>query len=296
MADPAKTSPGNSEGDFFVDTSCINCDTCRQLAPDTFADGGDYSRVYKQPDSPGARLDATRALIACPTGSIGKRDTDPGLIREATESFPLTIEKNVYYCGFNSAASYGGNSFLVVHEGGNWLIDSPRFNRHLQESIARLGGIRYIFLTHEDDVADAHRFQRAFQAERIIHEKALSAQPEAEIVVHGYDSLPMPGEFLIVPTPGHTRGHMVLLYDSRYLFSGDHLYLDRQSGRLQAHPRHCWYSWTEQIESMEKLLHLDFQWVLAGHGDRGRLAEQEVKDQLRQLIIDMRGMKRKSAH
>ncbi|MCA9805256.1 MAG: MBL fold metallo-hydrolase [Cyanobacteria bacterium HKST-UBA02] len=295
MADPAKSSPGNIEGDFFVDTSCINCDTCRQLAPDTFADGGDYSRVYKQPESHPDRLAASQALVACPTGSIGKRETDAGLIREATESFPIAIENNVYYCGFNSAASYGGNSFLVVHQGGNWLIDSPRFNRHLEKAIAELGGIRYIFLTHEDDVADAHRFQKAFQAERIIHEAALSAQPDAERVIHDFEDLTLTDDFLIVPTPGHTRGHMVLLYANRYLFTGDHLYLDRQSGRLAAHPRHCWYSWAEQIESMEKLLRLDFQWVLAGHGDRGRIAEQEVKDQLEQLITEMKGMKRRSA-
>jgi hypothetical protein len=34
MADYKKRVPNNLAGKFFVDSTCINCDTCRQLAPD----------------------------------------------------------------------------------------------------------------------------------------------------------------------------------------------------------------------------------------------------------------------
>ncbi|MBZ0187436.1 MAG: ferredoxin, partial [Candidatus Obscuribacterales bacterium] len=148
MADVKKIVPGNVEGEFFVDKTCINCDTCRQLAPHCFVDGGEYSRVYKQPQGKQARIEATEALLACPTGSIGSR-LPKTLVKEATQNFPKIIEDNVYYCGFNSAKSYGGNSFLIVDPAGNWLIDSPRFNRHLVERFGSLGGLKYIFLTHE---------------------------------------------------------------------------------------------------------------------------------------------------
>ena len=36
MADLKKKLSTNVAGDFFVDSTCINCDTCRQLAPATF--------------------------------------------------------------------------------------------------------------------------------------------------------------------------------------------------------------------------------------------------------------------
>jgi hypothetical protein len=36
MADPAHRLPENVEGSFFVDSTCIDCDTCRQIAPATF--------------------------------------------------------------------------------------------------------------------------------------------------------------------------------------------------------------------------------------------------------------------
>jgi ferredoxin len=43
--------PENVDGDFFVDSSCIDCDLCRQLAPDVFArtDRRAQSYVAAQP-------------------------------------------------------------------------------------------------------------------------------------------------------------------------------------------------------------------------------------------------------
>jgi hypothetical protein len=36
MANPKKRVPENVPGDFFVDSTCIDCDTCRQIAPQVF--------------------------------------------------------------------------------------------------------------------------------------------------------------------------------------------------------------------------------------------------------------------
>ena len=40
MADLKKRLKSNMSGNFFVDSTCINCDTCRQLAPETFEEVG----------------------------------------------------------------------------------------------------------------------------------------------------------------------------------------------------------------------------------------------------------------
>ena len=53
MANPGKSVPDNVPGDFFVDTTCIDCDTCRQIAPQVFAEGPGTAFVHRQPASAG---------------------------------------------------------------------------------------------------------------------------------------------------------------------------------------------------------------------------------------------------
>ncbi len=281
MADKKKAVLDNVDGEFFVDTTCINCDTCRQLAGATFRDQGEYSFVYQQPGSQQQREAATRALLCCPTGSIGTSGTN--LAKSVMPDLPMSLAANVYYCGFNSEKSYGANSYFITHPDGNWLVDSPKYLPHLIKQFEDLGGIRYIFLTHQDDVADCDRYAAKFNAKRIIHKADASAAPGSEIVLDGCDDVAFAPDFLIIPVPGHTRGHMVLLYKN-FLFTGDHLAYDRDTQKLEAFRNHCWYSWSEQIESMKKLLSHRFDWVLAGHGDRVQLDAEIMHERLLELI------------
>ncbi|HJZ69700.1 MAG TPA: ferredoxin, partial [Blastocatellia bacterium] len=62
---------GNVSGDFFVDSTCIDCDLCRQIAPETFSSAGDQSVVHHQPETPEQEFAALKALVTCPTASIG---------------------------------------------------------------------------------------------------------------------------------------------------------------------------------------------------------------------------------
>src|SRR6478752_2054091 len=48
MADQKKRLDSNVAGNFFVDATCINCDACRQLAPDSFEEIGEFSAVVQQ--------------------------------------------------------------------------------------------------------------------------------------------------------------------------------------------------------------------------------------------------------
>ena len=285
MANPQKRLPENAPGDFFVDSTCINCDTCRQLAPATFGEARNYAYVHRQPQDIAERRAAVQALLSCPTGSIGSRADEA--ISEVMRDFPLSIEDNVYYCGFASPKSFGGSSYFIRHPDGNWLIDSPKYLPKLVQAIESMGGIRYIFLTHQDDVAEAHRYAARFDSERIIHTADLSAQPDAEIIIEGDEAVEMAPDFLVIPTPGHTRGHIVLLHNNRYLFSGDHLWWHRRREQLGAYRRFCWYSWPEQILSMKKLLDYSFEWVLPGHGQRIQLPPDVMREKIAMLVSHM---------
>jgi ferredoxin len=110
MADSLKRLPENAPGPFFVDATCIDCDTCRQIAPATFGETGEFSFVQLQPRGATEERAALRALVACPTGSIGTADKRG--VAGAADDFPLPLAGGVSYCGFNSRKSFGGNSYL----------------------------------------------------------------------------------------------------------------------------------------------------------------------------------------
>jgi glyoxylase-like metal-dependent hydrolase (beta-lactamase superfamily II)/ferredoxin len=286
MADPKKRLDSNVTGNFFVDATCINCDTCRQLAPKSFEEIGEFSAVTTQPESDEGLHQAYQALLACPVGSIGTERGDKARLTAAMSSFPLLLEGGVFYCGFNSEKSFGANSYFIQHPDGNWLIDSPRYMKHLVDAIERMGGLRYVFLTHEDDVADAAQYATRFGARRIIHRADADAMPDAEWIVEGVETVRLAPQFELIPVPGHTPGSSALLYGSRFLFSGDHLWWDPDARSLEAPRRLVWRS-RAMVQSIEKLLNYRFEWVLPGHGDRVKLPSDEMQAHLR-FLVDQR--------
>lgn len=283
MADARKRLSTNVDGNFFVDATCINCDTCRQLAPDSFEEVGDVSSVVRQPEGAIQLYQAYQALLACPTGSIGTGRNNRDLLQTAKASFPLHLEGDVYYCGFNSERSFGANSYVVRHAEGNWLIDSPRYLKHVAEALEGMGGIRYIFLTHEDDVADAAKYAAHFGSTRIIHRADAEAMPDAEWIVDVRDRLRVSPDFEIIHVPGHTAGSQALAYMDRFLFTGDHLWWDPVTQQLES-PRQLVWNQDLLNASIAKLADVRFEWVLAGHGHRVHLPVEDMQRCLRDLI------------
>src|ERR1700689_4402569 len=97
----------NVAGDFFVDSSCIDCDLCRQLAPDVFArsDRAGQSYVAHQPDDPHRAL---MALVTCPTSSIGTvRKLDSRAAARALPEPVAPLAADVMFCGWAAESSYG---------------------------------------------------------------------------------------------------------------------------------------------------------------------------------------------
>ncbi len=214
----------NVDGDFYVDSSCIDCDACRQIAPATFHDHGGQSSVYRQPEAAAEVRRALMAVVACPTASIGtfsKRNA-----REGVRAFPEHLFDDVFFCGFTSEASFGAWSYLILRpavSGGNVLVDSPRFTTPLVKRMEAMGGIRLMYLTHRDDIADHAKFAAHFACPRIMHEADGAVRLHIEHVMTGENARHIDQDLLSIPTPGHTRGHQVMLYRDTALFTGDHL-------------------------------------------------------------------------
>jgi glyoxylase-like metal-dependent hydrolase (beta-lactamase superfamily II)/ferredoxin len=280
--------PENTPGDFYVDSTCIDCDLCRQIAPETFTAVGDQSAVHRQPATPEAEWAALKALVTCPTASIGTLAKKSGA-KAAAEAYPEPVDGNVCFCGHASEASYGAASYLILRPAGNVMIDSPRFSRPLARRIRLLGGVRRIFLTHRDDVADHELWAREFGAARVMHRADMSrAHAGIEWVVSGTAPVDLDHDLVALPTPGHTPGHMVLLHRDRHLFSGDHLWWSDALGSLSASRAVCWYSWEEQIRSMERLREYSFESVLPGHGRRAFGSRESMRAHLSTCIERMK--------
>tara|TARA_R100000951_G_scaffold216_2_gene1250 strand:+ start:980 stop:1210 length:231 start_codon:yes stop_codon:yes gene_type:complete len=73
MADVENKNSENVEGKFYVDEDCIDCDLCREHAPDNFQRDDDegYSYVYKQPENEEEHALCQDALEGCPVEAIG---------------------------------------------------------------------------------------------------------------------------------------------------------------------------------------------------------------------------------
>lgn len=133
-------------GGFYVDKTCIDCDTCRWMAPATFARVGEQSAVTAQPATAEQRHAALQvgcgtcrhvgeqqvvtkrskesttfphplpqALLACPTFSIHCTDRRPGELKAAQESFPLPIPgcPSVFHTGFAAESSFGATAYFI---------------------------------------------------------------------------------------------------------------------------------------------------------------------------------------
>jgi glyoxylase-like metal-dependent hydrolase (beta-lactamase superfamily II)/ferredoxin len=273
--------PANADGEWFVDTRCIDCDACRQLAPEVFADVGVQSAVAHQPAGAGAVRDAWRAAVACPTQSIGTRTR----ARPPRDLFPEPVAPGVFRCGYHSEDSFGAFSWLVLRPDGNLLVDSPRWTRRLADPIAALGGIAHVLLTHQDDVADADRYAERFGARAWIHEDDRRAAPYATDLFRGTADTEVASGVVAVPVPGHTKGSVVFVVDETFAFTGDSLAWDRHREDLVAYRGACWYSWTAQVDSLARL-HAGhrFAWVLPGHGDPHHAPAEEMTDRLAALV------------
>jgi ferredoxin len=275
----------NISGNFYVDSSCIDCDTCRWMAPEVFTQAGEQSAVYQQPTNETASMRGLAALLSCPTSSIGTVDK-PKNIKEVQQNLPALVTENVYHCGYHSEKSYGAASYLIVRPEGNILVDSPRFVPPLVKNIEAMGGIRYLYLTHRDDVADHQKYREYFECDRILHTDEINADTRSvEIQLSGNEPHQIADDLLIISVPGHTKGHTVLLYNNKFLFSGDHLAWSENLQHLIGFRTACWYSWAEQIKSMQNLANYSFEWVLPGHGRRYD-ADRETMQQQMQKCID----------
>jgi len=284
MANPKAKRPENIDGNFFVDSSCINCGTCYWVAGATFRREGEQSAVYSAPTTSAEVEAAYRALYSCPTHSIGVHAREP-VAQEVLNDFPVLIRDNVYHTGFHAESSFGATSYFIRQERGNILIDSPRFVKKLAHRFKDMGGIALQLLTHRDDIADTDKYWEMFQSKRMIHVDDITpATAHYEGFFEGEQEIALDDNMVVIPVPGHTKGSCCFLYKNKFLFTGDHLAFSHSLGHLYAFKGACWHSFEIQIKSLAKLLDYRFEYVLPGHGAPFCGSPAQVKHSLEKCL------------
>ncbi len=73
MADKANRHPENVPGAYYVDSLCIDCDLCRQVAPSNFGrqEEKGYAIVIQQPSTPDEEKQCVEAKEGCPVEAVG---------------------------------------------------------------------------------------------------------------------------------------------------------------------------------------------------------------------------------
>lgn len=73
MANPKNRYSDNVRGPYYVDSQCIDCDLCQNIAPAIFGRNAvaGHSIVKKQPVTVDQQVAAQEALDHCPVSAIG---------------------------------------------------------------------------------------------------------------------------------------------------------------------------------------------------------------------------------
>ena len=290
MARRAARHPASAPGPWFVDTRCIDCDAARHVAPGLIvrnpSDG--VSLFTRQPETPEELEMAWRAVLVCPTRSVGHET----LRQPETPVFPQPLGEGVYRLGHNARSSFGAHSYAVVRDEGNLMIDAPRWTREVAEPLEALGGVEHIVLSHRDDVADADKYAEHFGASVWIHVHDRDAAPYATDLIHGTEQHTVTTGVVAFPVPGHTEGSVLYLVDGHLLFTGDSLCWHPATATLHAFRQACWHSWTEQTAALERFRAsgLRFDRLFAGHGWSHDAPPAVFQERLAELVARMPSM------
>ncbi|KAI3894222.1 hypothetical protein MKX03_022647 [Papaver bracteatum] len=246
----------NVEGGFYVGKK-------RQV----FALVDRKSAVYKQPSCEKERLNTLQALLSCPMGSI-HTEKPANDILEVQETFPLPIDEQR----------------IPIKQG--ILLCSPRYTEKLARKIELLGGARYMFLTHKDDVADHKKWSKRLGCHRVLHSQDVEDHTaDVEAKLEGSGPWNLGNDFELIHTPGHSKGCVSLFYKPlKVIFTGDHF--SKEQSELN-----CLFGYNTIIiqEWIQKLLDFEFEWILPGHGRRVEFEDTQQKNEAIKAFLTVKG-------
>lgn len=129
----------------------------------------------------------------------------------------------------NPAPGLYTHAYLLLREDGNVLFYNTGHQHEIDE-MAKLGGVAYQYLSHQDELGESLTLIRQRFGARLggnVREQAEFARYLQPDILFDQRETHL-GNIDVIPTPGHTPGSTCFLVTSkdgkRYLFTGDTLY------------------------------------------------------------------------
>jgi glyoxylase-like metal-dependent hydrolase (beta-lactamase superfamily II) len=156
----------------------------------------------------------------------------------------------------------GGTAYLILRQDAetgkpaNVLVDCPAIAPSDLDEIERLGGVKWLVLTHRTamgppaaSTGPAAQLQERFGSEVIVQEQEAYLLPHLAVTSFG-DSLLLTPDLQLIWTPGHTPGSSCLFYakEGGVLFTGRHLLPDGEGGVAPLHQPKTFH-WPRQLRS-----------------------------------------------
>ena len=196
----------------------------------------------------------------------------------------MKIKDNVYMLD----SARGSYVYLITGK-ENVLIDTGlpfirgKMLKELSDMGIELSEIKHILLTHHDmdHIGNLELMQRLTGAEvwaseedipyiygdidRPSFKKYLKYVFKSNIprIIRPYVSWPSINGIEVIPTPGHTPGHVSFLYQD-VLFAGDLLH--NKDGKPEPYPKAWNWNNERMLESVEKINTIPVQWICPAHG------------------------------
>ncbi len=147
----------------------------------------------------------------------------------------------------------GGTAYFIQQPEGNILVDCPAWTEAIATTLQTHGGVRWLFLTHRDAIAQVKAIQRDTSCEVIIQEQEAYLLPRLEVTPFQQDWAIAP-RVTAIWTPGHTPGSSCLYHaaEGGILFTGRHL-LPNQHGQAMPLRIAKTFHWGRQLRSVQRL-------------------------------------------
>jgi len=150
---------------------------------------------------------------------LGKQHTPPDGTREILPGILEFLDR--------SSSPDGGKSFLVTGPKYNLMVGTPACTPRVVNAVRKAGGLRYLFLSHRDEIGEIADLHRAVGGAVIMHRSEADLVPCGVDLVFDTDFLVEP-EVTVIHTPGDAPGQspgsaclLVRRADLRVLFTGN---------------------------------------------------------------------------
>lgn len=193
----------------------------------------------------------------------------------------MLVLPNVYWVRKNVR---GANIYVIEEDKGITIIDcgSEGSDEGIVDFVYSLGStpedIKTIIITHghPDHVGALPELIDLTDAEIYVHEKELALVERFTMLkiselsnvklLQGDELIDVLGGTKVLHSPGHTDGSIVLYNaDKKILITGDVLLTNKNGELILPRPEYT-KDMKKEIESLKKLVDLDFEAILPGHG------------------------------